>query len=132
MKHEPRKFWSAETVLFLIYVKLFPYTTGNGESQTHAPSPIFFSGEGRGWLYTGYAAASKFKSDLLKTNEDIYSSAKSPNSMYVCVVGGKFLSTVQMCVLDYFAPSFCFFFLFILDLNLSPIFSLICRTRRPS
>ena len=33
MKHEPRKFWSAETI-FLIYAKLFPYKITNGESQT--------------------------------------------------------------------------------------------------
>ena len=31
--------------------------------------------------------------------------------MYVCVVGGKFFSTVQMFVLDYFASSFSFFFI---------------------
>ena len=33
MKHEPWKFWSAETI-FLIYAKLFPYKITNGESQT--------------------------------------------------------------------------------------------------
>ena len=89
--------------MFLIYVKLFPYTISNGELQMHATSPIF--SQGRGWLYTGYAARSKLKSDLLKYNEDVYSSAKSPNSTDVCVVGGGggklLLSTVQMCALDY-------------------------------
>ena len=33
MRHEPRKFWLAETI-FLIYTKLFHYTISNGESQT--------------------------------------------------------------------------------------------------
>ena len=33
MKHEPQKFWSAETIFF-IYAKLFPYKITNGESQT--------------------------------------------------------------------------------------------------
>ena len=33
MKHEPQYFWWPETV-FIFYVKLFPYTISDGESQT--------------------------------------------------------------------------------------------------
>ena len=38
MKHEPREFWSAESI-FLIYAKLFPYTISDRESpgESHAP-----------------------------------------------------------------------------------------------
>ena len=32
MTNEPQNFWSAET-FFFIYVKLFPYTISDGESQ---------------------------------------------------------------------------------------------------
>ena len=34
MKHEARKFWSAETISCLIIAKLFPCTISDGESQT--------------------------------------------------------------------------------------------------
>ena len=101
-----------------MYVKLFPYTISNGELQMHATSPIF--SQGRGWLYTGYAARSKLKSDLLKYNEDVYSSAKSPNSTDVCVVGGGgggqalTLHRTNVC-----ARLFCFvFFLFFIHFRL--------------
>ena len=44
MKHEARKFWSAETISCLIYAKLFPCTISDGESQT--PLHIFLLGGG--------------------------------------------------------------------------------------
>ena len=44
MKHEPRKFWLAET-FFLIYAKLFHNTISNGESQTSL-SDFFFLRKG--------------------------------------------------------------------------------------